>query len=640
MNDRTSTEHVRGWLALLLVLSVPAAVYWKTLLPSISPWGDVTKWQLIGRVWGIPHPTGYPLYLLLTHAFGLLPIGTLAARINAFSTAATLGMLALFVMLLRRLGCSRSVAAPAALVLAFTHTLWSQSVSAEVYTLNALLVVAVVLLFLRWRATGTDRALLVACGVYALSFGNHMTMVLCLPGIVYLVVSTKPHVFISPRLVVSVVAIVLLCAGQYTYLFVRTAENGPHLEYRIHTLSDFIDYVTGERYRGSMFSLELFDVLRLRLPLFAGIFWRELSATLLLVPVGMVCVRDRITRNFLVILFVTYFVFVLNYRIFDIEVYCIPIYILFVLWIAVAATSVVPWLGRHTVALPPLALGAFASALLAGNYRSNDMSRATGFDHLTRRLLDEAGTDAVVIMNGWWVDYGLFEGFLYFLLMDSPWSQRGLFLSDHLPPDAVRRYLTEGVPLRSLVMSKDIPAGLKVYTTSRLFMLDMQAAALYAVCKNPDLCEVRADSSSVNVDFTSQQLVSYAGGAPFDQRLPPSFADRGVFWENSALLAFQPTAAGQFTVRIPDVKAGCYRAEFVFATSGVSGVIEVRGPDGMAVVEGVDLYAADAGIRTVQGTIQVRQAGAQDITFEVVSRNGRSRGYAMGVDYLNLIPMQ
>ena len=60
-------------------------VYWRTLLPSISPWGDGAKFQYIAQVWGIPHTTGYPLYIPLTRLFSLLPFGDVAYRVNLLS---------------------------------------------------------------------------------------------------------------------------------------------------------------------------------------------------------------------------------------------------------------------------------------------------------------------------------------------------------------------------------------------------------------------------------------------------------------------------------------------------------------------------------------------------------------------------
>ena len=47
--------------------------------------GDQGEFQYIPAILGIPHSTGFPLYVLLGHVWSGLPIGTLAYRMNLFS---------------------------------------------------------------------------------------------------------------------------------------------------------------------------------------------------------------------------------------------------------------------------------------------------------------------------------------------------------------------------------------------------------------------------------------------------------------------------------------------------------------------------------------------------------------------------
>src|SRR5437899_1936066 len=51
-----------------------AALYVRTLAPSVLP-GDYAEFQMCAAVLGVPHPTGYPLYILLGKLFTLLPAG-------------------------------------------------------------------------------------------------------------------------------------------------------------------------------------------------------------------------------------------------------------------------------------------------------------------------------------------------------------------------------------------------------------------------------------------------------------------------------------------------------------------------------------------------------------------------------------
>jgi hypothetical protein len=110
------------------------AVYLRTLAPGLVAVLDTPMFQFIGRVLGVAHNPGYPLYVLVTYPFSYLPLGSLAYRINLFSALCGALTVALVFLLARELACRRGVSAAAALGLAFGHIFWSQSIIAEVYT--------------------------------------------------------------------------------------------------------------------------------------------------------------------------------------------------------------------------------------------------------------------------------------------------------------------------------------------------------------------------------------------------------------------------------------------------------------------------------------------------------------------------
>ena len=91
------------------------AVYLRTLAPGLVAVVDTPMFQFIGRVLGVPHNPGYPLYVLLTFPFSYLPIGTLPYRINLFSAILGALTVSLAFLIARRLGCRRIVSAAAAL---------------------------------------------------------------------------------------------------------------------------------------------------------------------------------------------------------------------------------------------------------------------------------------------------------------------------------------------------------------------------------------------------------------------------------------------------------------------------------------------------------------------------------------------
>jgi hypothetical protein len=189
-------------------------LYGRTLAPSVLV-GDSGEFQFTGYILGVPHPTGYPLYTLLSHLFTWLPVRDVAYRVNLSSAvyaALACGLVAAITFhLLGRPGTARwgagrdgryledtnedttanaapyprarlLVAVGAGLLLAAAGTLWAQAVVARSYALNALLVASAIGLLLGWRATGRTRWWAGFWLVLGLSFTHHGTTIVLAPG--------------------------------------------------------------------------------------------------------------------------------------------------------------------------------------------------------------------------------------------------------------------------------------------------------------------------------------------------------------------------------------------------------------------------------------------------------------------------
>ncbi|MBC7260533.1 MAG: DUF2723 domain-containing protein, partial [Chloroflexi bacterium] len=66
------------------IASLAFSLYLRTLAPSVLI-SDPGEYQFVLYELGIPHPTGYPLYVLLGYLWSRLPIGSVAYRINLLS---------------------------------------------------------------------------------------------------------------------------------------------------------------------------------------------------------------------------------------------------------------------------------------------------------------------------------------------------------------------------------------------------------------------------------------------------------------------------------------------------------------------------------------------------------------------------
>ncbi|MEO6456794.1 MAG: DUF2723 domain-containing protein [Chloroflexia bacterium] len=162
-------------------------LYVLTLAPSVMP-GDYAEFQLCAAVLGVPHPTGYPLYVLLGKLFTLLPFGDVAYRVNFSSAAYMAGTVWLLYFIALRL--ARFVrldrgwwsAGIGAGLFAVAPTVWSMSLVARSYALNALLVASVISFLLLWRHSGRIRWFYFTYLFIGLSMVHHGTTYLLLPA--------------------------------------------------------------------------------------------------------------------------------------------------------------------------------------------------------------------------------------------------------------------------------------------------------------------------------------------------------------------------------------------------------------------------------------------------------------------------
>ncbi len=128
----------------------PLFLYVFTLAPTVTL-EDSGEFIVAAHHLGVAHPSGYPLWCLVAHPFTWLPWGTIAERVHLSSAvfgAASVWMTYLVAMRLVR---DWRAALVGALGLGASAVLWSQSVVAEVYSLNAFLSVLLLYLGMRWR---------------------------------------------------------------------------------------------------------------------------------------------------------------------------------------------------------------------------------------------------------------------------------------------------------------------------------------------------------------------------------------------------------------------------------------------------------------------------------------------------------
>lgn len=169
-------------------------VYAWTAAPNVTLL-DSGEFLVAAQHFGVPHPTGYPLWTFLAWLWTLLPLGNAAWEVNLFS--GILGSLAVGVSAL--LSCSalrwiqpdivarwswaaHIAALSAAALFAFSFSMWSQAVIAEVYTLHTLLCALFLCFLYLWiRRPNRDSLLFLAFFFLTLAFSNHQLVLAYAP---------------------------------------------------------------------------------------------------------------------------------------------------------------------------------------------------------------------------------------------------------------------------------------------------------------------------------------------------------------------------------------------------------------------------------------------------------------------------
>ena len=380
-----SGVHSRPLTALLIFLGA-TALYLFTLAPSITQrhFGtDSAELTATAHTLGVAHPTGYPTYLLLAKTFSLvIPWGDVAHRINMLSALSGAGAVVLVYFMCHLLiektfrdseatsfGAS-AAAIIASLSFAVSPLLWSQSVIAEVYSLNALFTGGVMLLTLQWLKNPGAGVLPLFTVALLLGFGlgNHLTLALVAFPLAYVMVLHRRE--LSRGAVVKFLGAFILGLSVYIYVPLRASENPPINWGDAASLEGFLWLVSAVPYRGLAFGLSPTDLPE-RLVEWSDVLVRQFNALGLfmgILGVWQLRVKRLPLLVFTALLFLPSLIFSITYNTDDAQVYLIPAFMVFALWMGMGFYWLVSlFIGTVPMRLKlflPLPLTLFLAALL------------------------------------------------------------------------------------------------------------------------------------------------------------------------------------------------------------------------------------------------------------------------------------
>ena len=405
-----------------LVIMVGAfLVYVRTLLPGL---GFIDSGELITVVHtlGVAHPTGYPLFTMVGWVFSHLPIGGEEAyRLNlmaaVFCSVSLFffyrGMRTVLSGLAERKEGMAGLVAPAAaggtLILAFSRTFWEQALAVEVYSLHLLMLSLVLMLVFEARAQRSNVLWMLGAFVLGLSFSNHMTTILVVPGVLYLYGTSVGSWRGMVRGLLRLVPVFVLGLSVYLYLPIRAAVRPVCNWGDPSDLERFLWHLSGKQYRSWIFSSS--DVAMKHLTAFIqGIPGEFAVVGVVFAAVGLIvlALRSRQIAVGTVVLFLVCLLYATNYDIPDIDSYFLLAYVCIGFWAAVGMLVALTWVvGATGMSGRVGGAGLIAIALvpLAVHYTELDESANHLVDDYTANMFASIAPGSLVFSFQWdyWV---------------------------------------------------------------------------------------------------------------------------------------------------------------------------------------------------------------------------------------------
>lgn len=359
------------------LIFISLVCYSITLNPSVGS-GDSGELITVANTLGIAHPPGYPLFSILGRLFSLIPVGSIAQRVNLISLLSAVAVIGLIFLLLNR---EMVPAITASLVFAFSYTFWSESSAAEVYTLNLLLLLLSLWSINRWCRERDSRFLLLFGSILGLGISHRLTFLLYFPAFGYAIFYTGKRS--NLKIGFGPMALFILALSILFYLPIRAGAN-PDINWgNPDNVSRFLSHIAALQYRGFLFTLPLVSVLQ-RITLFPRILLREFTLIIVVAIPGIYYGLKKRKELFmpLLIILILNFLYTINYDIPDYDVYFLPTFLVLAIWLGMGIeyiSSIIRSRFKYVIILLPIApfLANFSKNLENRQYYAYDCAYNT-----------------------------------------------------------------------------------------------------------------------------------------------------------------------------------------------------------------------------------------------------------------------
>ena len=390
-------------------------LYLYTLAPGLT-WafdgadgGDLVTAAATG---GVPHPSGYPTYLLLASLFLKLPFGSLAYRTNLLSCVCTVAAALVIYKIVRSIDHSMFSAAIAALAFGTFPLVWSQAILTEVNALNALF--AALLLYFFIAGVSNPRMDWMGGITMGIGLGNHLTLLFFLPLMFFDKAYEEMlsiHKWFDKETLLSYikriarrVAGLLLGLSVYVVIPLRARTHSPVNWGNAISWDGLIWLVSGKMYWGRLDHLNGSYLLS-GLQVWSHFLLQQLGVLGALLVFIVLAVLFKPSRLYLATCWLTliYSVFSILYYSPDLYVYLIPALMALAIWIGLSGNWIVERASHVFPYLMPIAIFGISLVFIVRAVHAiptMSLSSERNAEEYAQTVLDSAPARAVIFTEG------------------------------------------------------------------------------------------------------------------------------------------------------------------------------------------------------------------------------------------------
>jgi Protein O-mannosyl-transferase TMEM260-like len=228
---------------------IPLVVYFYTM-PEGLTWGDGSELAMAIINLGVPHPSGYPLFVLLGKLFSLLPFNSPLTGIYIMCMLFQAGTISILFLIIRNLTKKNLLSLFTVLFLSVTLTFWDHGRKIEVYSLNNLITSGIILYLIKWIQNSKLKYFYILSVLVGLGICNHLMIVLILPLIFFVLLTVNKSKILRVSVLFKSMMIMLTLFSMYIYIFLSANFNKSSIVWNNpSSFKTFLYHITGSEYQ-------------------------------------------------------------------------------------------------------------------------------------------------------------------------------------------------------------------------------------------------------------------------------------------------------------------------------------------------------------------------------------------------------